>query len=81
MIAQRSCFTIHGRSLEPMVDILVGNKQTLSDYLIEYHINDNEGKRLLKELSLLGVSAATIFPDLDHLTIDLKFEIDAFKLD
>jgi len=80
MIAQRSCFTIHGKTLDPMKDILVSN-QALGDYLLEYQINIDERNRLLKDLSILGVSAATIFPDLDHLAMDLKFDIDAFKLE
>ena len=31
--------------------------------------------RLLKELSVLGISAATISPDLDHLAQDLKSDV------
>ena len=79
MIAQRSCFTIHGNSLDPIQDILTSKNANVNDYLFEYKIDENEKDRLLKELSLLGVSAATIFPDLDHLAQDLKADLKNFN--
>ena len=78
MIAQRSCFTIHGESLDPLQDILKSAEVDVSDYLMEYQIARNKKDRLLKELSVLGVSAATVFPDLDHLAQDLVFDVKTF---
>ena len=75
MIAQRSCFTIHGTSLGSIIDILTGKNVHLSEYLQEYKIDDEACDYILKRLYMLGVSAATIFPDLDHLAEDLITEI------
>ena len=77
MIAQRSCFTIHGTDLIPIKDILKKNKIKLSESLVEYKINKNTRGKLLRELSILGISPATIFPDLDRLAMDLKYDINS----
>jgi len=80
MIAQRSCFTVHGTSLDPLEDILNSKEDLkMSEVLIEYQIDFEKTNNLLKELSMLGVSAATIFPDLDHLTFDLKDYLEFFE--
>ncbi len=41
MIAQRSCFTVHGKKLEPIPDILEGKNIDKLECLIEYTININ----------------------------------------
>ena len=79
MIAQRSCFTIHGSSLDPLEMILSGKDVKMSEYLMEYRIDGEKTTNLLKELSVLGVSGATIFPDLEHLAYDLKDYLEFFK--
>jgi len=79
MIAQRSCFTIHGIALKSLIDILNSKKMNLTDYLIEYKIDLQCKDELLRELSILGISAATIFPDLDHLSQDLVSDIGMKK--
>ncbi|MBI4774134.1 MAG: FRG domain-containing protein [Deltaproteobacteria bacterium] len=78
MIAQRSCFTIHGTNLSPIQDILSKKSIAVSDCLFEYKIDANAKRDLLRDLSILGVSAATIFPDLDNLARDLKSNIETF---
>lgn len=78
MIAQRSCFTIHGKALEPLSEILERNNIVAIDCLYEYKIDMGARIDLLRELSILGVSAATIFPDLDHLAEDLTIDIRGF---
>ena len=67
MIAQRSCFTIHGERLEPLQNILERRKIGTEKCFFEYKIDPKSRKAILRELSILGVSAATLFPDLDHL--------------
>ena len=79
MIAQRSCFTIHGTMLSPIEDILSKYDVKITDYIFEYRIDKNAKETLLRDLSILGVSAATIFPDLDHLAKDLKTDIETFN--
>jgi len=76
MIAQRSCFTIHGISLKPLAEILKNKEVDLTEYLVEYEIDFESRQPLLRELSILGISAATIFPDLDHLSQDLISDVD-----
>ena len=76
MIAQRSCFTIHGTILKPIKEILKKKKIKLKDCLFEYKIDLRRRKAILTELSILGISAASIFPDLDHLAIDLLTDIE-----
>ena len=79
MIAQRSCFTIHGTSLAPLQDILRGKSEDLNNYLFEFKIDINERNNIMKELSILGISAATIFPDLDRLASDLVSDLKIFN--
>jgi hypothetical protein len=76
MIAQRSCFTIHGTALEPLEDILREKNIKLSDCLYKYEIASTARTNLLKELSLLGVSVTTRFSDLDHLAQDLVSNVN-----
>lgn len=76
MVAQRSCFTIHGTLLEPIEDIFKKKNIRMSEHLFEYRIDGEEIDSMLEELSIFGVSGATIFPDLDHLAGDLRSEIE-----
>ena len=78
MIAQRSCFTIHGKILESLNEILGKNGIVATDCLYEYKIDIRARIDLLRELSILGVSAATIFPDIDHLAEDLTIDMRGF---
>lgn len=78
MIAQRSCFTIHGIALKPLIEILKYKDVEQKKYLFEYEIDFNSINNLLRELSILGISAATVFPDLDHLSEDLIFDVDNY---
>lgn len=78
MIAQRSCFTIHGTKLVSIKDILQEKKVELKEYLFEYPIDSTKRANLLNDLSVLGISAASIFPDLDHLAEDLRTDIDDY---
>lgn len=79
MIAQRSCFTIHGSLLSSMSDILIRKSVALPECLYEYEIDSLSANFILKELAILGVSAATVFPDLDHLAVDLVKDIESLS--
>ncbi len=72
MIAQRSAFTVHGKDLGPLDAVLQAKNIKVSDCLHTYAINQESCDQMLKELSWLGVSHASIFPDLDHLCRDIK---------
>ena len=76
MIAQRSCFTVHGK-LKPMKKLLEEEHIEVSECLHEYQITDNpyEMVAIMHDLDLLGTSGATLFPDLDHLAGDIRKEL------
>ncbi len=76
MISQRSCFTIHGKDLDPIRIILSENGIDESECLIEYNIDYENQKHMMRQLNILGISAASLFPDLDHLAEDLRFDIE-----
>ena len=77
MIAQRSCFTVHGKSLLGL-DILLSDKTpNITDYLVKYKINSKASNNIAKQLFYLGTSASTIFPDLDNLSRDLNYEVSS----
>ncbi len=75
MIAQRSCFSIHGERLQSITELIKRKRQysDLSDCLCTYEIDNNES--LIEALAVLGVTGSTIFPDLDHLGRDLASEL------
>jgi len=75
MIAQRSCFTVHGKILEPIPEILKKKNIDIAECLVEYDIDPTMAQTILKELAVLGVSASTIYPDLDHLAKDIYSEV------
>jgi hypothetical protein len=78
MIAQKSCFTIHGRILKPLNKLLKRKGCNIRDYLIEYPIVATKSKEITNELRVLGISQSTIFPDLDNLSKDLEYMIENF---
>lgn len=75
MIAQRSCFTVHGKILDPLADLLRNRGVDLGECLIEYHIDSDAMAQLMEELAILGITGSTIFPDLDHLAQDISNEL------
>lgn len=76
MIAQRSCFTVHGSRSEPMMDIVTARSNGHPEhYLQKFSIDSNTREVILAELSMLGIMHASIFPDLDRLGFDLQAEV------
>lgn len=66
MVAQRSCFTVHGKDKRGLYE-LVGSAGILHKYTI------NSAKRLdmLDEIRIMGITYGTLFPDIDGLAKDL----------
>lgn len=75
MIAQRSCFTIHGKRLESIQNIIRDLGENVSDYLVVYEFRQADCKNITHQLSYLGISQSSIFPDLDNLGKDIGNEI------
>jgi hypothetical protein len=65
--AQRSRFTIHGNDKRSLYDLLSGKENVLAKYVVDA----TRKKQMLDELKILGISRATLFPDLDGLAGDL----------
>lgn len=66
MNAQISRFTAHGRIQKPMPEILPAN------ILKRYEIQPSKTNSMLRELHSLGITHATLFPDLDGLAVELR---------
>lgn len=69
--AQRSCFTVHGIDKRSLYKIA-------PQVLWRYEIDMDEQENIKKDLRLLGITHASINPDLDGLAMELKeifFEI------
>jgi hypothetical protein len=74
MIAQRSCFTVHGKSLESLDKVVLAKAASLEPYLMEYRIDSKECSPLISALRILGISHSSVFPDLDHLGKDIALK-------
>ncbi|UCD58389.1 MAG: DNA/RNA non-specific endonuclease [Candidatus Hydrogenedentota bacterium] len=66
----------NGAELKSIQEIFRENDIKLTEYVSEYRIDIKARSSLLRELSMLGISAASIFPDLDQLAIDLRKDIE-----
>jgi hypothetical protein len=66
MSAQRSCFTIHGRIQKSLSDLV--DDRVLRKYIISPRYADS----MRKDLRTIGITRATVFPDLDNLAKDLS---------
>ena len=75
MIAQRSAFTVHGKELGSILDILNAKNIQVTDCLHVYDINQESVDQMLIQLAYLGITHASIFPDLDHLSKDISASI------
>jgi len=63
IVAQRSCFTIHGSLQESLEEIL--NKK--SDHLAKIVIPSHQIEKVKRQLELSGINEVTVFPDLEGL--------------
>lgn len=78
MLSQRSCFTVHGKIEQGLRDAILKVTNEVQSILVEYVIDEEFCGELTRELKWLGISQATIFPDLDNLGKELsRFEIDS----
>jgi hypothetical protein len=64
---QRACFTVHGRSKSGMASMVTG-----SNILQRYELDPTSRDAMRRELQLLGITEAVLFPDLNGLAKDLK---------
>jgi len=71
MVAQRSCFTVHGKNKEGLNEILPANNKgiVLKSYCVD--IDSSKRKEMLVQLRCSGISHITLFPEIDVLANDL----------
>lgn len=74
MRAQKACFTLHGTDHRDMRRIFRDDGWNAAEMLVEYAIPRDQKPQLADELGLAGITYSTIFPDLEGLTSDLKFQ-------
>jgi hypothetical protein len=78
--SQKSCFTIHGTDVSNFE--IIGKKTglTKAGFLLKYRIPKKRIKYIMKDLFDQGVTFSSLFPDLDNLAKDLKYQFVSFKL-
>ena len=69
MTAQRSCFTIHG-AIKDGFEVLMKNYEEFN--LFKLRIKTSSSQKILQDLNSAGINEASIFPDLDGLSRELK---------
>ncbi len=74
MRAQKACFTLHGADHRDLREIYKEKGWLRYERLLEYPIPKAKKPQLANELALAGITYSTIFPDLEGLTSDLKFQ-------
>lgn len=65
MTVQRSCFTVHGKDKRSALE-------QVPELLRRYDIEPRDCAGMRTELRALGISHASVFPDLDHLAQELR---------
>ncbi len=74
MRAQKACFTLHGADHRDLRDIFQEKGWAAAEMLLEYAILRDKKPQLTDDLALAGITYSTIFPDLEGLASDLKFQ-------
>jgi hypothetical protein len=72
MAGQQSCFTVHGRDRRDFEALLIGTDLTKRGLFRKFVLLRRLVPDLLEELDRLGVSFATLYPDFEGLSRQLK---------
>ncbi|MBA4239632.1 MAG: hypothetical protein C0448_02810 [Sphingobacteriaceae bacterium] len=70
MIAQRSCFTIHGKAINGLEEFYKKSK----DFLYQIVIDDSCAGHIIEELRTSGIKETTLYPDLEGLAREIKWD-------
>ncbi len=68
LVAQKSVFTIHGSSREPLEKCFGINPS----FIFRYEFSEDAAQSIRTELTTMGITHSSIFPDLGGLCKDLK---------
>jgi hypothetical protein len=74
--AQKACFTLHGNDKRDIESIFSSQGWQESGRLIKYKIEKSLKPGLTEELANAGITYAVVFPDLDGLAKDLKYQFN-----
>lgn len=72
ILSQRSCFTIHGTIEKDLVSIFENTPLIKDNFLLKFIIPREYVSQFLSELNSMGISKSTVYPDIEHLALDLK---------
>lgn len=72
--SQKSCFTIHGTDKSDFEVIGESTELIKQKYFLKYHIPKKSIKPIIHNLFFRGVTFTSLFPDLDNLAKDLKYQ-------
>ncbi len=71
MTSQRACFTIHGSVKDGFSSVF----KLFQDFeLVQLRIQTKKAERIKSQLILGGITESTLFPDLEGIVRDLKYE-------
>jgi hypothetical protein len=73
IISQKSVFTIHGKRHDGFFDIC---REHGNARIMKLRINGRKVKSIRKELTTLGVTETSLFPDLEGLAREIKWDYD-----
>ncbi|MCI0562744.1 MAG: FRG domain-containing protein [Nitrososphaera sp.] len=71
--SQKGCFTLHGSDKRDFECIFSGRPLIQDKHLIKYRIPKDKVCEIFQNVWDLGITYATLFPDLDGLAKDLKY--------
>lgn len=72
--SQKSCFTIHGTDKSDFEVIGESTELIKQKYFLKYHILKKSVRPIIDDLFSRGVTFTSLFPDLDNLAKDLKYQ-------
>jgi len=71
--SQKGCFTLHGHDERDFESIFAGRPLLTERRLIKYRIPIDKAQHIFRELWSLGITFASLYPDLDGLARELKY--------
>jgi len=72
--SQKSCFTIHGTDVSDFEHISKTTELAKNGFLLKYRIPKTNVKQILEDLFNQGITFSALFPDLDNLSKDIKYQ-------
>ena len=74
IVAQKSVFTIHGKRRDGFFDL--SKKHRDEARIVQLCIDTKEAKVIKEQLVTLGITESTLFPDLEGLAGDIKWDYE-----